>query len=462
MKTHFQKNLFNLQNQKRPMRKKIILRLFLIIAFATSMYSCIHDDVYSASEPSNNEYQSKSPWKEDEKYIKNVQAVFDEYGNKDYFTTKFGSIYWDYAVTMGTNESFLEVPVIKNNRVNFVLLVYKDGDRVFFKKKEDEESIKFFNALVFNDRTKLKEAKLHNPTNGEAKGGCVTITTTWTWTNDDGSAGPTYTYTDMQCLPSGPYLPCAAIEVGQNCGGGTGGSGGSSGGGSGGGGGNGYPYPQTPQTPCERTQNMFLKAGVQPKIDELKAQSTVGGEKGVKFKPDGTPSPTITGGAHSVNFGDKTGYAGGYHNHTPTGIPMLSPPDIDQLLGFARAQPTSNPANVNNAYIGMVAPNGMHYVIWFNGTYQDAITNFSQQQLDNYNADYQILKNDLTTPLLYGNTYINSDGSINNLGVETLFFETLKSMGLDGKVNLQRIESDGTVKIIGLNSSNQPVSTTCS
>lgn len=35
-------------------------------------------------------------------------------------------------------------------------------------------------------------------------------------------------------------------------------------------------------------------------------------------------------------------------------------------------------------------------------------------------------------------------------------------MGLEGKVNLQRIENDGTVKIISLDSSNQPVSTTCS
>nr|WP_314495160.1 hypothetical protein [uncultured Chryseobacterium sp.] len=68
---------------------------------------------------------------------------------------------------------------------------------------------------------------------------------------------------------------------------------------------------------------------------------------------------------------------------------MLSPPDIDQLLGFARAQPTSNPANVNNAFMGMVAPNGMHYVIWFNGTYQDAITTYSQSDLDAFGRDYQ-------------------------------------------------------------------------
>ena len=118
--------------------------------------------------------------------------------------------------------------------------------------------------------------------------------------------------------------------------------------------------------------------------------------------------------------------------------------------------------NCRKFNVGMVAPNGMHYVIWFNGTYQDAITNFSQDQLDGFGEDYSELASDLTTPLLYGQTYRNSDGSINSLGVEKLFFTTLKRMGLEGKVNLQRIESDGTVKIIGLDSNNQPVSTTCS
>ncbi len=109
----------------------------------------------------------------------------------------------------------------------------------------------------------------------------------------------------------------------------------------------------------------------------------------------------------------------------------------------------------------MVAPNGMHYVIWFNGTYQDAIKTFSEDDLTNYINDYIKAENDLTDWAKNGNVYINSDGTINNLGVETLFFETLKNMGLEGKVNLQRIENDGTVKNINVNSSNQPISITC-
>ncbi|WP_123983937.1 hypothetical protein [Chryseobacterium sp. G0201] len=210
-------------------------------------------------------------------------------------------------------------------------------------------------------------------------------------------------------------------------------------------------YNQFLATPCEKTKNLLANTDVQAKITELKNQSTLGGEKGVKFKVDGTPSSTISGGAHSVNFGDKTGYAGGYHNHTPTGIPMLSPPDIDQLLGFARTQPTSNPTNVNDAYVGMVAPNGMHYVIWFNGTYQDAITNFSQEQLDEYNDRYQTR---------YG-LYKPSTGDMSNEAIERFFFKALKDMGLDGKINLQRIENDGTIKTIIKNSDGTTTATTC-
>ncbi|MDH6252832.1 hypothetical protein M2347_002559 [Chryseobacterium sp. H1D6B] len=198
---------------------------------------------------------------------------------------------------------------------------------------------------------------------------------------------------------------------------------------------------------------------MQAKIDDLKTQSTAGGEIGVKFKADGTPSATIQGGRHSVNLGDKTGYAGGYHNHTPSGIPMLSPPDIDQLLGFARAQ--GNYGDPTKAYLGMVAPNGMHYVIQFNGDYADALTSFSDDQLNAFSKIYKDIEKDLTDLANNGTTYVDSNGNLNNVGAEILFFKTLKNMGLEEKVNLQRIENDSIVKTIYLNSGNQPVSVSC-
>ncbi len=44
-------------------------------------------------------------------------------------------------------------------------------------------------------------------------------------------------------------------------------------------------------------KNTLAKPQVQAKINELKTQSTAGGEKGVMFKADGTPSATISGGS---------------------------------------------------------------------------------------------------------------------------------------------------------------------
>ncbi|MCW3162804.1 hypothetical protein, partial [Chryseobacterium oryctis] len=129
------------------MKKNLFLRLLLMSAFAFMLHSCVHDEITTSINPQSKEYHSKSLWKEDEKYIENVIKVFEKYGDENYFTANFGNIYWDYAITMGTKETFLEAPVIKNGKVNFILVVEKEGDRVFFRRKDNEESKKFFNAL---------------------------------------------------------------------------------------------------------------------------------------------------------------------------------------------------------------------------------------------------------------------------------------------------------------------------
>ena len=218
---------------------------------------------------------------------------------------------------------------------------------------------------------------------------------------------------------------------------------------------------QVPKTPCEDTKALMANTSMQTSITALKTNATSGtGEMGFKATKSGMPSPMIPGLAHSVNFGDKTGYAGGYHNHTKIGIPMLSPPDIDQLLGFARAQ--GNNGDPTQAFVGMVAPNGMHYIIRFTGNYQDSISfNFMDADLKKLKDDYIEMESNLKEPLLNGTKYVNSDGSINNNGVEKLLFETLKNMGLAGKINLQRIESSGSVQNINLDSNNEPIAVPC-
>ena len=168
---------------------------------------------------------------------------------------------------------------------------------------------------------------------------------------------------------------------------------------------------QVPKTPCENTKALMANTNIQASIAQPKTNATSGsGEMGFKVNKIGTPSPMIPGLAHSVNFGDKTGYAGGYHNHTKTGIPMDSPADINQLLGFARAQ--GNNGDPTQAFVGMVAPNGMHYVIRFAGTYQDAISfNFMQDNIDKFTKDMSLRNNIFKS-------------SSSTQGIEKLFFKT--------------------------------------
>ncbi len=199
------------------------------------------------------------------------------------------------------------------------------------------------------------------------------------------------------------------------------------------GGGGPADNPFEPQNPCEKAKAIVNNPKIANQLQELKNQSQVGGEKGFKVGKDGAPSSIINGGPHNVNFGDKMGYAGGYHNHTPTGISMFSPQDIDELLSFAR-----QPDNLSTAFMGMVATNGNHYVITFTGDYNDALKTFSQEQIDLFYENMQT-RNSL---------YRSSDSTD---GLEKLFAKTLKEMGLLGKIQLQKAEANGEIKSININ-----------
>ncbi len=360
--------------------------MLIFIVFATLIHSCIHDDVYSASDPSNTEYHSKSPWKEDEVYIKNVKAVFNEYADKDYFITNFGTVYWDYAVTMGTEETFLEVPVVKNDKVNFILLVYRDGDRIFFKRKEGENSKEFFKALVFNDRKSLISSKLNNSANSESKGGCVTIETTWTWTNDDGSAGPTYTSTEMHCLPSGPYLPCQAVDVNANCGGSTGGSGGSGGSGGGGGGGTGYPYPNQTQDACAKIKQNQTKPKYYQKYNELNTNEVLNMDKERGFyelqppkgvnaeggfvQIDGAPGTT---GLDLPANPERISGLFHTHNNIDGSIKIFSPTDVRTFINIFLKNAREYAGSYSNAYSTVVTSAGSYTLKFTKDTHPGGI-----------------------------------------------------------------------------------------
>jgi hypothetical protein len=237
------------------------------------------------------------------------------------------------------------------------------------------------------------------------------------------------------------------------------------------------PNLPTRNNPCEKTKAMLQRPNVQQGIANVKTQAlqTLSnmntGETGFKEKKDGTIAPANVNSAHQVVFNDVTDSRGAYHNHTATGTHMFSPPDIDALFGFAAAQSIQD--GVGNAYLGMIAaewcstcPNNVqyiHYVISFTGTGAElGQFVYSPAQIKQFEKDYRKIIRELTDTSLNGNTYIkNSAGDLNEKGLDKLFFETLKNMNLNGKVNLQRIESNGSINNITLDSNGMPTGTPC-
>lgn len=222
---------------------------------------------------------------------------------------------------------------------------------------------------------------------------------------------------------------------------------------------------------------MLNRPNVQAGITTVKAQAKQTltnpktGEIGFKEKKDGTVVPADISTAHQVVFNNVTDGYGGYHNHTATGIHMVSPPDItDALFGFAAAQSISD--GVGNAYLGMIAaeacsscPDGVkyiNYVIRFAGTGAE-LANFvySPAQMTQIINDYRKTASDLSDPYISGTSYSNSSGDLNEKGLEKLFLDTLTNMGLDNKVILQRIENSGAVYNVTKDSSGAITVTPC-
>lgn len=144
------------------------------------------------------------------------------------------------------------------------------------------------------------------------------------------------------------------------------------------------------------------------------------------------------------------------------------PPDIlGALFGFAAAQSVAD--GVGNAYLGMIAaewcgtcPNNVqyiHYVISYTGTddelggyvyTEDKITQFINTYIK---KEEKLLKDPLNSN--------NNGATLNKIGLEKLFFDTLKNIGIDGKVNLQRVESNGIINNISQNSNGTIMANPC-
>ncbi len=239
------------------MTKKMISWLSFMAVFLFLLHSCVHDEIYSSSDPASREYHSKSVFKEDEKYIKNVMDIYFE--NEEAIKKTTGTPLWDYAMTMGTmDESFLIVPVADGKTVITCLQVPRKGNYVRFLYDNDREHIKFFqNYLLSEKREPVKQEPYSNPT-GKGLAECkVTAVSMWYPADEYGSnAGYWETNYIITCPPeqtdgdgneSGPGDTIYPYP-----------------------GGGGNPNPQNPKTPCEKTKNLLTKPDVQAVVSNLK------------------------------------------------------------------------------------------------------------------------------------------------------------------------------------------------
>ncbi|GAB0156890.1 hypothetical protein CHRYSEOSP005_21570 [Chryseobacterium sp. Alg-005] len=451
--------------------RKNYLRLFLLIAFLFTVYSCVHDEVYSAENTAVVEYHSKSFWKEDEKYIKNIIKIYNEHESE--IKRISGVPQWDYAMSMGKyDETFLVVPIVENNKVVSTLSCARFDKKVYFKYDNTPENIVFFDKMLFGKYTRHKiESNKNNILSAQKGSICVTNSYS-VWfpdnENDYWGSGHWESYSYQNCYSFQDYSNPDFNE------------GGSSGGFDyGGGGSGGTTDPNNPQnqTPCEKTKSVLNRPNVQQGISGVKDQAKKtlsdinAGEIGFKEKKDGTIVPADVNAAHKVVFNNVTDGYGAYHNHTATGTHMFSPPDIaDTLFGFAAAQSIQD--GVGNAYFGMIAaewcncsPDNVqyiHYVINYTGTGTELGSYvYTPTQMNKFVTDYQKLVSNLTNKSKNGSTYIKTSGDLNEKGLEKLFLETLKIMNLSGKVNLQRVEPNGTVYNVAEDINGMPVGTPC-
>ncbi|MCQ4140052.1 hypothetical protein [Chryseobacterium sp. EO14] len=416
------------------MTKKMISWLAFMAVFLFLLHSCVHDEIYSSSDPASREYHSKSVFKEDEKYIKNVMDIYFE--NEEAIKKTTGAPLWDYAMTMGTmDESFLIVPVADGKTVITCLQVPRNGNYVRFLYDNDREHIKFFqNYLLSEKREPVKQEPYSNPT-GKGLAECkVTAVSMWYPADEYGSnAGYWETNYIITCPPeqtdgdgneSGPGDTTYPYP-----------------------GGGGNPNPQNPKTPCEKTKNLLTKPDVQAVVSNLKnhLSSGAGGEKGWRFNKAGAPTETTQNSGHSVNFGNPSTMNGGYHNHTGTGVDIFSATDISTLIEIARYQSIGH---AEDAFVGIVAPNDTHYVIYFNGNHADLpiLENYSETQLETWNIQQTILMFALAKKSEYYQT-VNGKKILNDKGLERIFYSTLGKMGLENKIILQKIADNNVLTI---------------
>jgi hypothetical protein len=413
------------------MKKNIILWLSFAIVFTLTLHSCVHDEISSSSDPSSKEYHSKSLWKEDEVYIKNVMKVYFEHESE--IKKRNGIPLWDYAMTMGyANESFLIVPVAEGNKIVSCIQVPRNGDNISFMYENDLEHIKFFQGYTtLKNRKPLKLENFTSQSGRPAQVPCK-ISSVSMWYPDDeyGANGHWETHTVVTCPPEpidgeggetnppeGPTYPYP---------------------------GGGNSQPQQPKTPCEKTKALIDEPRIKDSLNALKAyaQTSTKKERGFQeLKSGGVIKGNVTAD-NQMFFGIGQSSLGTVHTHQPGTIGIFAPRDIMTFLDIVRAQDANA---LGNAYSGTVSSVGT-YFINFTGTASDLPPDMTDAEEEAYVAEL------VTNYVDFNKLLLKKEGkgpkqNLSNSGLEKLFNYLTNTMGLSGKITLIKEENGNTSTI---------------
>ncbi|MDH6250464.1 hypothetical protein M2347_000191 [Chryseobacterium sp. H1D6B] len=287
----------------------------------------------TASDLSSKEYENKSLWKQDEKYIKNVMQVYQK--NEDKIKKTSGTPYWDYASTLESfDERFVMVPIVESGRVVSVMQVPRHGSKIRFYYTNFKNQIDFFQALIF---AKYKKIIPSDTSETDKTIVCKTESVSvWLPDNesnpDPGSgAGHWGVHSVVKCKQ---VLDNCSGVVGPNGECITGGSGGDPG---------EFPYPggggNSDKTPCEKVKTIGKSTRAKEIFKELKGKTTgTTAEHAYTFSDDGgiINENHIVGipGSKEVNLPISSPIDAYIHSHYQGLLSIFSVSDIFALASI--------------------------------------------------------------------------------------------------------------------------------
>ncbi len=432
------------------MKKNVILRLCLLMAVALSLSSCVRDEILSSgknSKPSTEnltaaKFGSKSFWKEDEKYISKVQQVFLKHANMQHVQERYGELYWDYAMTFGQfNETYLIVPVIKNNKVVTLMEAIRIKDKLHLYEKEDKELMDFFYHVIYSRIISTGE-NISSNKNPLAKGVtyvCTTRTLEVGCFDGEPNCEPMFTTTTVckwTTLPQKSFDP-----IGLD-GGGGGGNGGDN---------NTYDYPDPPpQTPCEKIAEIGKNLNTNNIFENLKIKNTSTNEFGyVLSENNGTINEFPIEGADgeaSINFSVNGQIDGFIHFHY-TGL--LSVFSVSDMFALAQLHKNGNIKDTGSFVIGVVTASNTQYMMVIDDPIKFA--NFADNLFTGNEIDdialniYEKIYKDLYKITPTNTVSINENAFVGYLQTADTGLKILKGDSTFNNWNVLTKNSDGTV-----------------